>query len=214
MVDTTELEAQFFATAEALHVSLSDQASIFSLLSPLKGGPPAVAEHYAHSLRVGLLAAKIAAVALLPAPPLFIAGTLHDVGKSLIPFDVLGKTSDWTKEDTLIMRNHVMLGYNLLRSRFPLAADIMVWHHRYQPDPYPDTIPPFAYSENDGLVKHIVTYGRLLALADCYDAMHRKNSKYGAALTGIEIKKKMFLSNTDKTSLLTNLYRRNIFSEE
>jgi HD-GYP domain-containing protein (c-di-GMP phosphodiesterase class II) len=56
-------------------------------------------------------------------------------------------------------------------------------------------------------------YGRILAIADVYDALHRKNSKYGESkyLTDEEIKQKMLEGNTDRVDLIEDLYEAGIF---
>jgi len=60
----------------------------------------------------------------------------------------------------------------------------------------------------------IALYGRILAIADCYDALHRVNDKFGTvqALTGEDIKEKMFQFNPDQRVLLNELYEANILT--
>ena len=44
-----------------------------------------------------------------------LAGFLHDIGKTQIPRDVLYKQGPLSKSEWTLMRQHVLLGHNLLR---------------------------------------------------------------------------------------------------
>ena len=71
-----------------------------------------------HSIRVALLARKIARFMHLDEKALFFAGLLHDLGKSLVPLSTLHKTSGWSADDARIMESHVIDSYRLLRDKF------------------------------------------------------------------------------------------------
>ncbi len=62
---------------------------------------------------------------------LAVAGLLHDIGKSQIPLEILEKPAALDEQESLIMRNHPVLGYEMLRGTAGLADDIhdMVLHH-------------------------------------------------------------------------------------
>lgn len=209
-MDSTELEQLFVTTAQALGVSSDNQRQILKLLTPLKNGPPAVRAHFDHSLRVGILAAKIADFTHHEARPLFMAGTLHDVGKFEIPLAVLGKVTDWTVLDAAVMRHHVIAGYNLIRSHFDFSAEIMLWHHKFQLNEYPETLPPHLHQYSTATVVLITEYGRLLALADSYDALHRPNEKFVGDMGGDRIKALMLEHKRDRTILIERLYQAGI----
>ena len=52
-----------------------------------------------------------------------LAGFLHDIGKTQIPRDVLYKQGPLSKSEWTLMRQHVLLGHNLLRQiRKPSSA--------------------------------------------------------------------------------------------
>ncbi len=163
---------------------------------------------YLHSLRVGLLARRIARFMHLDEKALFFAGIFHDLGKSLIPLSTLHKTAGWTSEDAKIMESHVMDSYRLLRDKFKFSAEIVLWHHRFQKNAYPLELPPLLDKYSEGTKVLIQEYGRVLAIADVYDAMHRKNNKFeeGESITGEQIREKMLEFNSDRKELIEELY--------
>src|SRR5208337_531941 len=84
---------------------------------------------YEHSIRVGILASKIAIYAAKPgisARMLLWAGFLHDIGKALVPPAVLTKTSNFTKDDFAAMEPHVQYGWDMLNNVHDWTAHIVV----------------------------------------------------------------------------------------
>ncbi len=192
---------------------LKKQADVKALLVPFKEKSPTHKEHYLHSLRVGLLAAKIGSFLGLPEKPFLYSGIFHDLGKQGIREELLGKKEEWTKEDRDEVSGHVMKGFNRLRGKFDFTADIIKLHHTFQPESYPAIIPDFLYNYSLESQAAIMEFGRILALADVYDALHRVNSKFGELrrLTDQEIEDQMFAHNADKSSLVADLYGAGIF---
>ncbi len=62
---------------------------------------------------------------------LAVAGLLHDIGKSQIPLDILEKPGALDEQESLIMRSHPEVGFDMLRGTPGLPADThdMVLHH-------------------------------------------------------------------------------------
>jgi hypothetical protein len=208
----TLLEQEFSSAAERYGVPLALRHKILELLKPLRNGPPSVQEHFNHSLRVGMLAARIADFTHHETRPLFIAGTLHDVGKCQIPIEVLGKTANWTEADALVMHEHVMAGFDLLRGTFDFSAEIMLWHHQFQTNAYPEKLPPQLHKYSNATKVLILEYGRLLALADQYDALNRPNDRFDEFMDGARKKSLMFGHNPDRVLLIERLYQAGIFT--
>lgn len=207
------LEVKFAEISQELGVSPEHQAQILEFLEPLRNADKeAVRAHYAHSLRVGMKAKEIADFTHHDPKPLFFAGTLHDVGKCQIPPEILGKVRDWTQADALVMEQHVLAGYETLRGTFDLSAEIMLWHHRFQKNGYPEVLPEHLHPYSDSTKVLIVEYGRLLALADVYDALHRLNEKFGGKISGARIRELMFELNPDRTILIDRLYQTGILT--
>ena len=94
------------------------------------------------------------------------ASAMHDIGKLAIPDSILQKPGKLTQEEFRIIQEHAVYGYDMLRhSERPLlkaAATIAYEHHeKYDGSGYPRGL--------KGEDIHI--YGRILALADVFDAL-------------------------------------------
>lgn len=213
VVQLSEVELEFEETMDELRIPEDVRGSVRSFLAVLKQKSEPT---YSHSLRVSLLARKIARFMHLDEKALFFAGTLHDLGKSLVPLSTLHKKSGWAPEDAKIMESHVMDGYRLLRDKFDFSANIILWHHRFQKNAYSGELPPLSHEYSEGTRVLIQEYGRILAIADVYDALHRKNNKFeeGKSLAGEEIREKMFELNPDRKALIEELYNVGILERD
>ncbi len=89
---------------------------------------------------------------------------VHDIGKLIIPEKILRKPDSLTVDESEIVRQHPVIGYEILRnvSELPGLATGARWHHeRYDGTGYPD-----------GLVgDEIPIEARIIGIADAYDAM-------------------------------------------
>lgn len=208
---TDDLEQSFQAVLDDLHVSPEQQEKIRRYLALLQARHR---ETYQHSLRVGILAEQIAHFFGLDAKALFYAGTLHDIGKSMTPVAILSKTDAWTPQDDEEIRKHVRNGHRLLQGAFDFSADVMALHHRFQDGGYPDPPLPLLHDYDADTRAHIHMYGRILALADVYDALHRVNAKFGEkhVRSGEEIRECMLQLHPDLSPLVVDLYRADIFT--
>lgn len=95
-----------------------------------------------------------------------LASPTHDIGKLGIPDSILNKPGKLTPEEFEIMKNHAVIGHNMLKnSRRPIlrnGALIALQHHeRYDGRGYPHKL--------KGTEIHL--YGRIVALADVFDAL-------------------------------------------
>lgn len=170
---------------------------------------------YEHSVRVGLLSAQIGEFSELDPKPLLYGGVLHDVGKSMLDPELLRKGDAFTEEDMQRVRAHVLNGYFLLKSIFPFTAELMVGHHTYQENPYPN-IPEsgIKFPQKSRLV--ISIYSRIIALADFYDALttrHNKKFINGDNLDESEMIDIVVRNNPDREDLIRSLSDNNIFKE-
>ena len=209
-----EIETEFWAVCDELGISDTNKMLLESFLTPLRDKSSVTHFHYLHSLRVGILARQIGHFIHHEEKPLLFAGVLHDLGKCQTPLHILGKTGSWSDEDQSAIEQHVMDGYRLLRGRFDISAEIMLWHHRFQENGYPQELPPFLHHYKETMKLLIREYGRIVALADVYDALHRADGKFGEKkeLTAKEVKEKMFVFNPDRKKLISALYDAGIFS--
>lgn len=212
-LETKRLEKQFGEVLCRLKVGKMERKVLEAFLAPLKYKNACTHFHYQHSLRVAILLEAIAKFVGADRKALVYAGALHDIGKALIPTSVLDTSKkSWTRRDSVIMQRHVLSGYQLLQGCFDFTAEVILWHHRFQKGGYPRKQPPVIHGYSESTQKIIIRHGRLLALADCYDASHRKTSRHGEEiLSDEEIRVKMLRLNKDVPELIENLYLAGIF---
>jgi putative nucleotidyltransferase with HDIG domain len=140
-----------------------------------------------HQRRVGELGAAIARELGLDADVqrgLRIAGSLHDVGKVMVPAEILTRARRLTAAETELVRQHAQDGYDVLKSiefPWPVAEVARQHHERLDGSGYPR-----------GLVGDaILLEARIVAVADVVDAMtghrpYRPALGLGAALAELE----------------------------
>ena len=139
-----------------------------------------------HSERVALLSRTLAYEAGFSehiVERIYMAGLLHDVGKIGVPEQVLQKTGKLTDEEFGQIKKHPEIGARILRD-IKQVEDIIpgVLHHheRYDGKGYPHNLAG----------ESIPLFGRVICLADCFDAMtssrtYRKALPLEVALTEI-----------------------------
>ncbi|HUB24731.1 MAG TPA: HD domain-containing phosphohydrolase [Tepidisphaeraceae bacterium] len=141
---------------------------------------------HGHSERVAALGRELATEAGLGdalAQRVYMAGLLHDVGKIGVPESVLQKTGRLTPEEFEQMKKHPQIGARILadvKQVKDLIPGVLHHHERYDGNGYPHGLS----GEN------IPLFGRLICLADCFDAMtsnrtYRKAMPLEVALTEI-----------------------------
>jgi len=96
---------------------------------------------------------------------LALGAFLHDIGKVLLPNDILSKRSELTAKEQNIIRSHVALGLKILEdspSISHIAMSMVREHHeRLDGSGYPKRLKGDEISQ----------YGRMIAIIDSYDAM-------------------------------------------
>ena len=130
-----------------------------------------------HSERVALLSRHLAIEIERPdseVEQIYMAGLLHDVGKIGVPESVLQKTGRLTPEEFEQMKKHPQIGARILadvKQIKPIVPGVLHHHERYDGKGYPAGL-----AGND-----IPLMGRIICLADCFDAM-TSNRTYRKAL--------------------------------
>jgi putative nucleotidyltransferase with HDIG domain len=149
-------------------------SAIDSLVKTLEERDPSTA---GHSLRVRRYALRLADVLGLDPRErrqLSLAAKLHDIGKVGVPEAILNKPGPLTVAEDLIVREHTVIGERILRPvvrNAAVLAAIRGHHERLDGSGYPDGL------RGD----QIPRLARLIAVADCYDALTACRS-YRAAL--------------------------------
>jgi len=95
---------------------------------------------------------------------LMIAGHLHDIGKIIVPIEILSKPGPISPEEYSLVKNHVQAGYKLLEAvvfPWPIARPVLEHHERLDGSGYPNHL------KGD----QISIEGRILSVADVVEAI-------------------------------------------
>src|SRR5580704_18921556 len=165
----TKLESLVSARTEMLRKALADLERSYDITLEALGDALDLkdAETEGHSKRVTAFTIAIARAMELPQDRVRVIARgafLHDIGKMAIPDAILRKPGRLSPEEQAIMREHALLGYQMLR-KIPFlqeASDIVYSHQeRYDGSGYPR-----------GLKGEQIPLGaRIFAVADTFDAM-------------------------------------------
>ncbi|MHB1628299.1 MAG: HD-GYP domain-containing protein [Bacilli bacterium] len=124
---------------------------------------------FEHSIQVAIIAIIIGRELCLTPEQLQrlgIGAMLHDIGKVLIPQEILNKQGSLTDDEFDVMKTHTTLGWHFVHERFamimPTSSIVIIQHHeRLDGSGYPQ-----------GLRDHqIHSLSKIVAVADVFDAM-------------------------------------------
>lgn len=127
---------------------------------------------HGHSARVAEYSRKIARLAgksEITCQNIYLAALLHDVGKIGIPNSIINKEGKLTDEEYKVIKTHPVIGKQILSNitQAPFISEGAYYHHeRYDGKGYPTGLSG----------KNIPDIGRIIAVADAYDAMTSKRS--------------------------------------
>lgn len=139
---------------------------------------------YVHSMNVALLSNMIGRI-VYPGirkselDVLTLSGLLHDIGKMLIPDEIIGKKGRLTISEFNVVKTHVLHGNNILKNLNvdPRVAEVAMRHHeRCDGSGYPG-----GYKGNQ-----IEPFAKIVAIADTYDAM-TSDRVYRAAICPFDV---------------------------
>jgi PAS domain S-box-containing protein len=120
-----------------------------------------------HQRRVALLSCAISRVIHLPEEQyegLNMAATVHDIGKILVPADILSKPGKLTKPEFDMLKDHTKIGFEILKNiefPWPIANIVLQHHERMNGTGYPSGLSG----------EQIIIEARILAVADVVEAM-------------------------------------------
>ncbi|WP_427981489.1 HD-GYP domain-containing protein [Agarivorans sp.] len=151
--------------AEGLINSLESQSNALLCLAKIRAKDKYLMEH---SLNVGMLLAyfgRFLGMNKNQQKQLLMGGMLHDIGKINTPDEVLQKPGKLTDEEFVIMRQHVVHSYQILKAQEGVSTimlDIARNHHeRLDGKGYPNQLKGDQLSETT----------RMANIVDCYDAL-------------------------------------------
>lgn len=161
---------------------------------------------YSHSVNVGIYSAALGMAIGLKRDQLIdlgIGAMLHDIGKTQIPMEVLMKPGKLTDEEFKLMKDHSMIGYQMLKDQpdIPLlSAHCALQHHeRLDGTGYPRQLKG----------EEIHLYGQVVGIADVYDAL-TSNRVYRKAYLPHEALEILFASTGQFQSELISKFRDNV----
>ncbi|MCX4267942.1 MAG: HD-GYP domain-containing protein [Lachnospiraceae bacterium] len=171
-----ELIEQIFSSATSLINTSENNLELLDMLHSMRDSDDVT---YTHSLNVSIISAIIGRWLHLSEEDLntlTIAALFHDIGKLLIPPEILQKTSKLTAEEYELLKTHPYKGYQLLKGfgmdeKIALAA--MQHHERCDGSGYPGRL-----TKNN-----INSFAKIIAIADVYDAMTAARAYRGPLCT-------------------------------
>jgi len=154
----SELQESYLRLQSLFEQTIQGLASALEILDPYTAG---------HQRRVADIAVKIATELKLPQDKidgLYMAASVHDIGKISIPAQILSKPGKLLAEEFTLIKTHSQAGYNVLdRIKFPWpVAKIVIQHHEQcDGSGYPNSL-----SADDILLE-----SKIITVADVYEAM-------------------------------------------
>lgn len=134
---------------------------------------------YKHSVNVTVLSMIIGTSLKLSYKEMFNLGRaalLHDIGKMFVSKEILNKPGKLDTSEMEIMKNHSQFGYKYLKKRYGFSTltynGVLDHHEKYDGTGYP----------NNRVGKEISLFGRIIAIADVYDALTSDRPYRKAAL--------------------------------
>ena len=99
-----------------------------------------------------------------------VAAILHDIGKTLIPIDVLNKPGKLDPEEWMILKKHPLFGYNILKAESQFSKDVvnsvLLHHEDYTGGGYPLGIRGDKSN----------TFSQIISISDVFDAITSKRT--------------------------------------
>ncbi|MCW2278796.1 HD-GYP domain-containing protein [Heliophilum fasciatum] len=130
---------------------------------------------------------------------------LHDIGKMLIPIELLNKPGLYSAEERLAIQKHAEHGFSILRKQrievSLLSAHVAFQHHeRFDGTGYPRGLKGSAIHE----------YARIVMIADIYDALVSDRVYHRGLFPYEAYEKVMAISTSELDPEITGLFLQNI----
>ena len=157
-------EDELVKSVQPLFISRNTITELFDMIQQMHSLNDSV---YAHCINVALISRMIGRWLHMEQhdlDTLTCCGLLHDIGKLVIPDEILNKPGKLTEEEFAIVKAHPKYGYELLRNQnidSRIKKSALMHHERYDGSGYPHGL-------SDELLSD---FAMIVAIADVYDAM-------------------------------------------
>jgi len=121
---------------------------------------------YKHSLKVAGLSVQLLKNSRFLANEIIVyyAGLFHDIGKSLMPLEILNKEAPLTRDEFNLIKDHAKQGFRILQEyQFPseILFAALLHHEKYDGSGY-----PVGFSGSE-----IPVIARIISICDTFDAL-------------------------------------------
>lgn len=145
--------------------AISDNDAIAVDISTLKISDEYTFKHSVDVATMAMIVAKKHGLKQNEVYELGISGLLHDVGKSKIPNEILNKAGKLTDEEFMMMKQHTLFGYQILKEKDdlsnPIKLGVLQHHEKMNGRGYPMGVS----------ADKINLFARIISVADIYDAL-------------------------------------------
>lgn len=184
-VKTLRLEKRLEQSLEDLKKTLNGTIEAISLMSEMRD--PYTSGHQKRVAQLACAIAKEIGFTEDRIEGIRISGLLHDIGKIVVPAEILSKPGRLNDYEFAIIRTHAKVGYDILKGLHfpsPVAQTVLQHQERLDGSGYPGSLKE----------EEIILEARILAVADVVEAMsnhrpYRPALGINKALLEIEQKK-------------------------
>lgn len=149
---------------QANSLSAESASSLLEMARKIEAKDPYTAGHTWRVANYGQILAAALEYDPEKVEAMFLAGTLHDIGKIAVPGEILTKPSRLTEEEFAILKKHPEDGHGILKDfdEFAAVLDVVLMHH----EAIDGSGYPFGLAGDQ-----IPHEARLFAVVDAFDAM-------------------------------------------
>ena len=159
-----------------IYDSINEKSAIIQTLAEIKYADVYTYTHCVNVALYSMLIAKWLNFSEVTVKKVIVAGLLHDIGKIKVPIEILNKKDKLSQKEFELIKRHSEYGYEMIKDRpeidYNVSLGVRQHHERMDGSGYPDKL-----KGND-----IGIYGRIVAVADVYDAM-TQNRVYKKGVT-------------------------------
>ena len=151
--------------SKLVYGNINDSINVIETLNNIKEKDEYTYTHCVNVAFYAMLIAKWLNLAKEEIEEVIQAGLLHDIGKVLVPDEILNKRGKLSEKEFDIMKNHSLLGYFCIKHSAEISQSVkeavLSHHERSDGSGYP-------YGLHD---HEIHLFAKIIAIADVYDAM-------------------------------------------